>query len=276
MSALMLADKHGDRLRRMRRGVLATAKAINNDLLRSGYEQWNEESSKRWGSAGALEFRCALITLTYKPEVDWEPRHIKQLCDHYRKWAKRSKVQFSYVWTIETHESGRPHYHMVIWVSGGKTPPFPDEQGWWAHGQSNAKWAHSPVGYIAKYASKGHKYALPEGCRLWGAGGLTAAARAEKSWACAPKWLRSVTEPNTLIQRAKTEITETYASGKSAVFNVCAWVCTATRFAFFSPWEYDSAAPNGMALRHKGYIEALSPEGDFFRIAHVNPMEIHA
>lgn len=273
MSGLTLADKHADRLRRMRRGVLASARAIHNDLCDRGYSPWDEDSRRRWAYAKEHEFRCALITLTYAPDVEWAPSHIKELCRHYRQWAKRRKAQFSYVWVVETHESGRPHYHLVFWLSGGHTPPMPDEQGWWPHGMSNVTWARSPVGYIVKYASKGHKHSLPDDCRIWGAGGMTAKARAEKTWCTAPKWLRQVTQPGTLIRRAVTQIKETYASGKTSVFNVCAWVSQASGFAFFSPWEYDGASMTGIALRHKGYIEAWSPEGDFFRIPHQNPME---
>lgn len=274
MTVLALADRHADRLKRMRRGVLASARAIEADLLARGYSQWDEDSNRRWAAAKEHEFRCALLTLTYRPEVEWEPLHIKQLCDHYRKWAKRNKVQFSYVWVIEPHESGRPHYHLVFFVSGGKTPPFPDEQGWWPHGMSNAVWAHSPVGYIAKYASKGHKHDFPSDCRLWGAGGLTANARAQKAWATAPKWVREVTEPGTLVRRAAVTFTETLRSGTENVVKAIGWLSASSGFAFFSPWAYDGEAPTGIALRHKGFIEALSPDGDFFRIPHANPLEI--
>lgn len=272
---LALADKHAERLKRMRRGVMQSAKAIHNDLLAQGYFLWEKGKGKkaRWAHADECEFRTALLTLTYRPDVQWEPLHIKQLCDHYRKWAKRNKCQFSYVWVIEPHADGRPHYHMVFWVTNGKTPPLPDEQGWWPHGMSNAVWATSPVGYIAKYASKGHKHHFPDGARLWGAGGLTAAARIERTYRLAPKWLRDVCEPGALIRRAKTQIKQTFASGATAVHNVTAWVSSLTGLAFFSPWEHDGMSSNGVALRHRGYIEVFSPEGDFWRIRHNNPME---
>lgn len=276
MTALVLADKHADRLRRMRRGVLSSARAIHNDLVADGYFQWEKDCGHRWASSDDLEFRCALLTLTYDPAVEWEPGHVRVLLDHYRKWAKRNKCRFSYVWVVETHESGKPHYHAVFWVSGGKTPPFPDQQGWWPHGHSNAVWAKSPVGYIAKYASKGHKHALPADCRLWGAGGLTARARAEKSWVNAPKWLRAITEPGTLIKRASMQIKEVYQSGKEAVFNVVSWFSEASQISFFSPWEYNGMTSTGVALRHKGFIEGISQCGEVFRITHINPLgEFH-
>lgn len=268
---MALVDRHALRLRKMRRGVLASARAIHNDLCERGYVQWDEDANRRWAYAKEHEFRCALLTLTYRPDVEWSPKQIAKLMNCYRTWAKRNNVQFSYVWVIEPHESGRPHYHVVFWVSGGKSPPLPDDQGWWPHGMSNAVWAHSPVGYIAKYASKGHKHHFPDDARLWGAGGLTANARAEKSWATAPKWVRQMTEPGTLVQRAAKAVTETLASGVQNVVNVTAWVSQASGFAFLTPWERDANSPRGIGLRHRGFIEALSPCGQWFRIPHVNP-----
>lgn len=270
---LHLASKHAERLKKMRRGVLLSARAIHNDLLAQGYEQWSEENAKRWGSAGELEFRCALLTLTYRPDAEWQPNQLKELLSHYRKWAKRNKCVFSYVWTMEPQGNGRPHYHVVFWMSGGKVPPLPDKQGWWPHGMSNAQWAHSPVGYIAKYASKGNAHQFPEDARIWGAGGLSKAARAERAWCLAPKWLRGVTEPGTLVRKVKTAITETFQSGKTQVTNVMAWVCSETQNAFFSPWEFLQMTATGPALRHKGFIEVFAPCGDHYKLKHINPME---
>lgn len=275
MSDLLLAARNAERLKKMRRGVLLSARAIHNGLLAEGFAQW--ESNGRWGRAAEHEFRCALLTLTYAPDVEWKPSQVRDLLQRYRVWAKRNKCRFSYVWVMELHKSGVPHYHVVFWVSGGKTPPFPDEQGWWPHGKSNAVWATSPVGYIAKYASKGSSADVPGGARMWGAGGLTLAARAERSWCLSPKWLRGVTEPGTLIRKAKVVIDEVVIDpftqcGKRVVSNVMAWVSAATGMAFFSPWEFAGFGPAGIELRHRGFIECFAPGGDYFRIAHTNPM----
>lgn len=268
--ALVLAAKNAQRLKRMRRGVVLSAKAINNDLIEDGFSQWEENG--QWGRAAEHEYRCALLTLTYAPGVEWEPAQIKKLLDHYRKWAKRNGCRFSYVWVMELHKSGVPHYHVVFWVTGGKTPPFPDDQGWWPHGKSNAVWARSPVGYIAKYASKGTSADVPGGARLWGAGGLTAAARAARSWALAPKWLRGVTERGSLIKKAAMQIEEIGQYGHKRLTSVVAWVADATGMAFLSPWQFDGFGPSGVQLRHRGFIECFAPGGDFFRVAHTNPM----
>ena len=257
----------------MRRAVMESAKAIHNDLLEKGYQHWTKEGGSPWRYAAEDEFRCALLTLTYAPDAAWEPKHLAAMLDHYRKWAKRNRVQFSYVWTMELHKSGKPHYHVVFWVTGGKTPPFPDEQGWWLHGMANAKWAYSPVGYIAKYASKGTSADLPKGARLYGAGGLTIEARAQRSWSLAPKWLRQMIAPGTLVKRVAFEIERIGKWGLTVVDRTTAWVEGTFGYAFLSPWQSDGWTPTGVALRHLGYVEMFTPEGDHFHIEHTNPFE---
>ncbi|QQQ03671.1 rolling circle replication-associated protein [Lysobacter enzymogenes] len=272
-SLLLGPQSHEARLRKMRRGVLASAMSIHNDLLAKGYQQWTEQGGAQWRYAAEHEFRCALLTLTYAPEFEWQPSQLRVMLDHYRKWAKRNKCLFSYVWVMELHQSGKPHYHVVFWVTGGKVPPFPDAQGWWPYGKSNAKWAHSPVGYIAKYASKGTTADLPKGSRLYGAGGLSIEARAQRSWSLAPKWLRQMTEPGTLVRRVPFAIERIGKWGKTVIDKTTAWVEATFGNAFLSPWQSDGWTPSGVALRHLGYVEMFTQEGDVFQIKHINPFE---
>lgn len=263
--------EHCARLRKMQRGVIESAKVIERSLLSDGYSQWFEGSGKH----REHQYRCAMITLTYAPEVEWEPKHIATLLDHYRKWAKRNDSSFHYVWTLELHKSGKPHYHIVYWLVGHEKPPFPDQQGWWPHGKTRAEWAHSPVGYIAKYASKGTSADLPRGARLWGSGGLSLAARAERSWALAPKWVRQVTEPGSLVRRKAVEIVETGLGkyGRDLLVKTTAWV-NALGWALFGPWEkVEFDARRGVVLRHRGYVECVSPCGESFRIKSENHLE---
>lgn len=170
---IVLPDGKVQRVRRMRRGVVVVARLIEEFLQNLGFR-----------------YRAALITLTYRDDVQWDASHIKNLVTHYRKWCQRRGCDFRYVWTVETTLRGRPHYHIVAWLPRGLTPPLPDKQGWWPHGQSNAKWARSPVGYIAKYASKGFDAPLPFGCRIWGAGGLPSVLQHIRRWLLAPGWLK--------------------------------------------------------------------------------------
>jgi hypothetical protein len=252
------------RLRKMQKGVFHTAKAIHNGLAAEGYSR---TLSPKQRHCREEEFRTALVTVTYRPDVEWSPLHIAKLIDSYRKWAKRHKARFAYVWTLELQQNGTPHYHIVWWMTGKKKPPFPDSQGWWPHGRSNAAWARSPVGYIAKYASKGTGGDLPKGARLWGFGGLKGEAKAERSHALAPKWLRTITRHGSAVKRQLVEMKEAVKRGGIAVFKVMAWV-NELGMAFFGPWERQGGfTPGaGVVLRHRGYVECYTPCGEYFQI----------
>ena len=260
------------RLRNMRRRVTATAKTIHNGLLDAGYSHWYQRRS-RWAYAAEHEFRTAMLTLTYRPDVDWSANQIKDLVAHYRKWAKRRKVFFAYVWVMEPHQSGRPHYHMVFWVSGGEVPPMPDTQGWWPHGRTNARWAHSPVQYIVSYASKRGYSAqayveLPAGARLWGSGGLDKPMRVQRSYFLAPSWFKRVFPQPTEVRKRKISYRSELLPGFFADVVAVAWVAVdAMGFAALSPWEVDGFEDCGLLkLRHRGYVEVVAPTGEAFRV----------
>ena len=163
------------RARRMARGVVQTAKGLEASLTSAG-----------------VKFRTAMVTLTYRPGAEWAASHVRDVLRHYRLWCLRRHVEFRYVWVLELTRAGVPHYHIVIFLPLGITPPLPDKQGWWPHGMTQAKWARSPVGYIAKYASKGSdgRGELPKGARLWGSGGVSKDIKGVVRWALAPSWVR--------------------------------------------------------------------------------------
>ena len=149
------------RLRCMRRGVLFTARALEEGL-----------------ASGGVRVRKAFITLTYREGMPWRPEHISATLACYVEWARRRGYHLAYAWVMELTQRGVPHYHIVMWLPLGVTPPLPDKQGWWKHGMSQAKWVRSPIGYLAKYLSKGLSgYTFPKGVRIWGSGGLTALQR---------------------------------------------------------------------------------------------------
>lgn len=248
----------------MQAGVIAAARYINNVLI-----------------GDDATWQASLVTLTYTNPDAWDALHIKKVLEHYRKWYRRHGLPFYYVWTLEMQKRGAPHYHIVLWVKGrtikrgpragqwignGQTPPFPDAQGWWPHGSSNAIFAVSPVGYIAKYASKGPGSRLPAGARIWGHGGLDADGKSEVARALAPRWLRSVVSPAAQLKRVSVMVEEVRKRGQTALIKVAGFLDKLTGFVFFSPWVFDGFDANGLALRHKGYVEALSPEGDYFQI----------
>ena len=145
---------------------------------------------------GGFRGSWAMVTLTYRDSVMWSPKHMTALTQHLRMYAKRKGFVFRYVWVLELTARGRPHYHLLVWLPVGRSMPKPDKQGWWPHGKTRIEWARKPVGYLAKYASKGMDYEqaqlIPKGARLCGVGGLSKDARTELRYWKLPTWVREV------------------------------------------------------------------------------------
>jgi len=166
--------QNSKRFGRMKRVVIAGSDAIQRFMQLSRHQ-----------------YRVAMVTLTYRPGAEWESEDIARLMRHYRKWLHRRGIEPRYVWVMELQKRGAPHYHLLLWLPRGVTPPKPDKQGWWRKGMSNCVWARRPVGYVAKYASKGPGAGtLPHGARLYGVGGVPI----RLDHCRAPGWLRRMTK----------------------------------------------------------------------------------
>lgn len=150
-------------------------------------------------------YKRAFLTLTYRPNDLWQPRHISECIKRMRYWLLRRGVRPRYVWVAEQHQSGRVHYHAIIWLPKGLTLPKPDKQGWWPHGFTNVQWARKGIGYLVKYATKSKTNAapFPRGCRLHGHGGLSPDHRVRRSWWMLPKYQRDRCEPSDLVRRCR-------------------------------------------------------------------------
>lgn len=132
-----------------------------------------------------------MITLTYKPEVDWSPYHITHLQRCVRRHLEANGIEFRYVWVVEYTKVGKPHYHLLVWMPFSCRVPKPDKAGWWPHGMTNIAWARYAIGYVAKYTSKADLLHKPEaGARMHGNGGLTGDALLEARWWKMPGWVR--------------------------------------------------------------------------------------
>lgn len=143
-----------------------------------------------------------MLTLTYRPDVEWDSHHVSECLRHARQWLKRRRIQCRYVWVLETTKAGKPHYHVVVWLPLGVKLPMLDLQGWWPHGMTRMEWARCAVGYVSKYVSKGQEgVKLPEGARMYGVGGLEGVALDEARWWALPKWLREQVEQWQKIRR---------------------------------------------------------------------------
>lgn len=208
------------RLRRMRRRVFAATNSIQECLQKS-----------------CRRYRVAMITATYRPGEERHARHITGLIKCYRAWAARKNIQIAYVWVLELTKRGVPHYHLLIWIPRGFTPPLPDKQGWWKHGHTSAVWARHPIGYIAKYMSKGDCGALPKSARVDGAGGLDGSQRALCSWMRAPGWLqRFVPRGHRILKRRESW-----------------WEDATTGNRFRSPWVLEGWSNGVITLRWVGW-----------------------
>lgn len=152
----------------------------------------------------APQHRVELVTFTYAPGHQWRPFHIADCMNSYRKQAARDGHPFRYEWVAELQlkrmrrrsESAAEclHYHAIVWSLPGYSYPHPDSRGWWPHGMTNVEIAHNPVGYLAKYASKGGSIEaleqLPRRARISGGGGLSEGGRQLASWWLRPRYVR--------------------------------------------------------------------------------------
>lgn len=146
-----------------------------------------------------------MLTLTYRPGVDWEARHVSLCLRHVRQWLARRGHRIGYVWVAELQKRGAVHFHVMLWLPKGLTVPKPDKQGWWPHGMTNIAWARSSVGYLTKYATKwnGLGDVMPKGLRLHGRGGLEEARRVTVGWWLLPRYVREKVGEISRVIRAK-------------------------------------------------------------------------
>lgn len=216
------------RMSRMRRGVISAASLVQEEMQAAGHM-----------------YRVAFVTVTYRPGETWNPGDIRSLVKHYRQWGQRRSAKLRIIWVAELHSGfganrGQVHYHLVIFVPRGVTPPMPDKQGWWQKGTSNCKWAYRPVGYLAKYASKGLRgHSLPVGARLWGVSGLGSNVRTKLVFALAPKWLQQFCQPGEVVKRLPHGW----------------WRNCTTGWEYRTPWDFDWG-PHGPVARWRGWTEA--------------------
>lgn len=170
------------RLSRMRRGVI------------TGGELHRDEC----GSTSIV----LMVTLTYRPDVEWRREHISECLAAWREELRGRKLR--YVWVLELTKAGRPHYHVVVWLPSDRRLRMPDRSGAWPHGMSRTEVARNPVGYLVKYATKGTEGTkFPRGAHLFGVGGLSPAARVVRAWRMLPRYQRVRCEPADRVRRRR-------------------------------------------------------------------------
>ena len=145
-----------------------------------------------------------MVTLTYRPGVEWNKRQVSRYVEYTVRWAARRGVKVKYQWVIELQQRGAPHYHILFWVPHGFKLQKPDDSGHWPYGSSRIELARKAVGYLVKYSTKGGAYEgesqLPRCARLFGTGGEPC-ARHPAHRAGLPRWLHAAASPESHLDK---------------------------------------------------------------------------
>lgn len=218
---------------------------------------------------GGFRYRAALITATYAPGQEWHARDITQLTNNYQTWAKRKGFTLPIVWVAELTKAGVVHYHLMLWVPRGVTPPFGDKgikKRWWSKGLTNSQWSFSPVGYLAKYASKGttNGHQFPKGCRLHGRAGISAKVSRAIVYKLAPLWLKELVPEAHGVERVTRQW---YAPNPRWKFDRGRylevrgwWRDLKTRMCFRTPWVGTFVPGVGVSLERRPVVTQMFAE----------------
>lgn len=183
-------DPAAARVTRLRKGLGIAAKQLHN--------------------LGPRNQQIWMQTLTYAgTNANWRPEHISRYLDALRKWhyARTGGKKVRYAWVAELQQRGVIHYHVIVWLDAGLTPPKADRPWrttdraglavWhppmWPHGMSRRDKSTAPVAYLMKYASKVESKnvgSFPHGARIHGAGGMDASGRAIRRWVLWPAYVQ--------------------------------------------------------------------------------------
>ena len=183
-------DPKKARVTRLRKGLGIAAKQLHNQ--------------------GPIGQQIWMQTLTYAGDNRaWKPEHISRFLDALRRWhyARTGKKTVRYAWVAELQQRGVIHYHCIVWLAAGLTPPKADmwwrrtdkrgnvthEPPMWPHGMSNRMRSTAPVAYLMKYASKidsKNVGTFPHGARIHGAGGLDESGRCIRRWVLWPAYVQ--------------------------------------------------------------------------------------
>jgi len=199
-----------------------------------------------------LRRKVAMLTLTYRPDVVWEPGHIAMLIENITRFARyHFGGPIPYEWVAETTKAGKLHYHVALWIPRGKTLPMPDKRGWWPHGMTRIEWAKFAPGYLAKYVVKGisacHLKTLPKGVRLFGYGGVSKDMKAQLRFEKLPEWIK--TEAKASLAH---DVHRSSLRGASHV-------ARASGELLVSPWGLRRMTRQGPELVRIGVVHPLAP-----------------
>ena len=119
----VIVDPAQARMSRMKRRVVSWAKVVDEFYDKTKH-------------------RLVMVTLTYEPEIEWQPNHIRDYMQAVRRHVKADLL--AYAWVAENHQSGRIHFHLYFVVNQGSDIPMPDKSGMWPYGMSRIETGRSP------------------------------------------------------------------------------------------------------------------------------------
>jgi len=165
---------------------------------------WASGHLHKLANKGSRPPVCWFVTMTYAKANAWSSKHMGAAVQRFRNWCTSRKLPCRYTWVAEIQPKRAErtgdhvvHYHLLAWLPAGlEMPNWQTAEGrraaFWPHGRCLSEVARSGVGYLMKYLSKlGEFTRFPKGLRLYGIGGLDAAARSVSNWLNLPEWAKS-------------------------------------------------------------------------------------
>lgn len=117
------------------------------------------------------EYQFVMITLTYAPQHQWQPNHIREFMLDLRKVLGDNLL--GYAWVAELQKRGAIHYHLMLFVPKmlclGTDIPYPDDAGLWKWGMTRVEVARTPF-YLITYLGKEYQKDFsryPKGIRVF-------------------------------------------------------------------------------------------------------------
>jgi hypothetical protein len=149
-----------------------TKKVILLDIWKVRYNRMRERVGE-WVRVLSVynDIQFIMVTLTYAPEFDWQPNHIRSFMLATRK--TQGEDLLGYAWIAELQKRGVIHYHVMLVVPTGLVVgddlPYPDKDGTWPYGLSRVEVALTPF-YLTKYLGKEYQKdfsRFPKGIRAF-------------------------------------------------------------------------------------------------------------
>lgn len=191
-----------------------------------------------------------LITLTYKSRLDWQPGQLSKFNNRLKSWARSNDIPIIGLWVMELQKRGAPHYHLVLLLPSGVTPPRPDTDNWWQHGFAKQQKASNAIPYMMKYSSKleNGDYPMPKGARTYGCFGLDKASRESLKYNSLPRWLRNLCDSTDKLVKLPGGV----------------WLNATKGEIYKSPWKFNGMDRDGMIS-----FERISDKPQIIRITRI-------